>query len=597
MKKISTLLKNALRLNKVAWKERKGLVFFTLVLAAISAVVPFGTSGINALLINHLTSNFGKGVVDQTLLILALSSAAFLFIPDIVAAFRSWVDKRFYIEINEFFHLFFLKKKGEIDIQSYEDPKFQDVLNKAEDRGVYPMSGFLYTEFDTLGDVLGVILGLSVLLVYDWRICLIVMVAIIPQFIVEIKYNNETWGIWDGDADTRRRFNNLTSHFEQKNWLIELKLFQNVKLFYEKLSTILRGFSLKQRKAENRKLGFEIGSSLFSGGIIGAVTFWIIVQVVQGKTEIGTMIFIVASIQQLQGALIRFLGSIARLHERNLYVEPIFNVLDTPSVLTRSSEPVLLDGVTPEIIFEDVSFSYPHKEVLTLEHINITIKPGEKFALVGENGAGKTTFVKLLCRIYDPTSGRILINGIDLKDIELESWYKTLGILFQEYAPYKFEVKETISFGRSDEAFDMERIQKAAEASESDSFIQEWPQKYDQMLGTEFDKGLDPSKGQQQRLAIARLFHRRAGVLILDEPTASIDAEAEKKIFDQMERETKGQTVILISHKFSTVKDADRICVFKDKTVHELGSHQELIAKKGTYAKLFQDQAEGYGIK
>ena len=596
MQKAKQLFKNALRLNRSAWKYRKGFMILTLFLTSIAAIIPYGSSGVNALLINHLTANIGQGAVDQTLILLALASAILLFIPDLISAVRAWVDKRMWIDLHQYFQLAFFKKKGEIDIQSYEDPKFQDVLNKAEDRGIYPMSNFIESEFQGIGTIISVILGLGVLLFYDWRICILVIIAIIPQFLVQIKYNDDSWGVWDSDTATRRRYNNLHSHFEQKNWLIELRLFQNIALFFEKIKTILIEFNNKQRNIERKKLFLEVASALVSGGIIGGVTFWIILQVVEGDTEIGTMLFVIASIERLQGSLIHFLGRIARLHEYNLFITPIFEVMDTPPLLSRPAAPITLDGGTPEIIFENVSFSYPNSQNTTLEHISLTIKPGEKFALVGENGAGKTTFVKLLCRIYDPTAGRILINKHDLKDIGLESWYKTLGILFQEYAPYKFEVKEAIALGRSDDAFDFERVKKAAEASESESFILNWPDQYNQMIGTEFDKGLDPSKGQQQRLAIARLLHRKAGVLILDEPTASIDAEAEKKIFEQIEKETEHQTVILISHKYSTVKNADRICVFKDKTIHELGSHEELMKKNGTYATLFKEQAEGYAM-
>lgn len=571
-------------------------MIFTLFFAALAATIPYATSGVNALLINYLTLNYGKGTLDTTLLILALSSAILLFIPEIISSMRDYLEKLMYIDMSRILQLIYFKKKGEIDIQSYENPRFQDVLNKAEDRSIYPMLNFLDSQFLTISSITSVVLGLGVVFFYDWRICLLAIIAIVPQFIIEIKSGNDAWTIWDLDAKERRRYANLLEHFREKNWLIELKLYQNIKVFYEKVKEILTDFGNKQTKIQKSKLAMEIGGAIFSGGIIGLITFWIIVQVVKGNTEIGTMIFIITSITQLQSSLINFLGRVARLHEHSLYITDIFKVLDTKPLLPRPAHPIFLKGDTPEIVFENVSFSYPQNTNLTLEHISLTIKPGEKFALVGENGAGKTTFVKLLCRIYDPTEGRILINGYDLRNIDLESWYKTLGILFQEYAPYKFEVAEAISFGRSDEAFDLERVKVAAKASESESFILGWPNQYNQMLGAEFDKGLDPSKGQQQRLAIARLLHRKAGLLILDEPTASIDAEAEAKIFDQIEKETVGQTVILISHKYSTVKNAHRICVFKGKSVHELGSHEELMKKDGTYAKLFKEQAEGYSF-
>ena len=222
------------------------------------------------------------------------------------------------------------------------------------------------------------------------------------------------------------------------------------------------------------------------------------------------------------------------------------------------------------------------------------IPQGERLALVGGNGSGKTTFVKLLCRFYDPTEGRILIDGRDLRTINLESWYAMLGVLFQEYAHYHLLVRDVIALGRSGHEPTLEKIKAAAQASEADAFIEEWEWQYEQMLGKSFSQGVEPSIGQWQKLALARTFYRDPRVLILDEPTSSVDAEGEAHIFERIESAGRERTVILISHRFSTVRHADRIAVLENGVLTELGAHEKLLAHDGTYARLFKLQAKGY---
>ncbi len=594
LKKLKELLKNSKRLTIFAWENNRGMVISTITLSFIIALLPFAQSGLSALLINALIKSFGTGIFSEAVLFLASLTAVSYFVPDMVYTLKGFVDKRIYLNISEKFQLAYYKKKSEIDIQTFDNPAFNDMVNKAEDRGIWPIPNMIEAQFANIQNVVGVLTALTILVLFNWKICLIVIVAIIPQFISQIRYSTEVWSIWDADTGMRRRYSDLKDHFDRKSYLIELKIFQNTTFFFKKIAKILQDFNKEQYKAEKHKLFFELATTLLSGVIIGFVIFWVIRQVVVGIIAVGSMLFIISSIQRLQGALGGFIMSVGRQHELSLYVSNIFSIIETKQILPRNPNPIALGSSTPEIVFENVSFKYPQGSSYALKNISLTIKAGEKFALVGENGAGKTTFVKLLARIYDPTEGRILIDGQDLKDIDLDEWYKNLGILLQDYSPYHFEVKNVIALGRSDVPFDINWVTEAAKASQSESFILKWKEKYEQMLGSDFEGGIDPSKGQSQRLAVARLLHRKAGIMILDEPTASIDAEAEKKIFDEIQKSSTGQTVILISHKFSTVKNADRICVFKDTNVYEIGSHDQLIAQDGVYARLFNEQAKSY---
>ena len=268
--------------------------------------------------------------------------------------------------------------------------------------------------------------------------------------------------------------------------------------------------------------------------------------------------------------------------------------MNTGPVIIESAKPTVLDlSSVPEITFKNVSFKYSNSEKYSLRNISLTLQSGNKIGLVGNNGAGKTTFVKLLCRIYDPTEGTILINGIDLREISLEEWWSYLAVMFQDYANYDFLAKEAIAIGRSEKSLDLKKVIEAAEISQSHTFISEWKDKYDQQMGVEFG-GKEPSKGQRQKLSIAKIIYRNALVMILDEPTASVDAEAEAKIFNSIENLSKNTTALLISHDFSTISECDQIFVLEEGYLIEEGNHIELMKKIGKYAELYNLQAKRF---
>jgi ATP-binding cassette subfamily B protein len=263
-----------------------------------------------------------------------------------------------------------------------------------------------------------------------------------------------------------------------------------------------------------------------------------------------------------------------------------------PKIASKKNAVRIDVGKPPLIEFRDVSFRYPGptETPMVLHHLSFTIHPGEKIAIVGVNGSGKTTLIKLLCRVYDPTEGAILIDGVDLRDISLEDWQRAIGILFQDFPVYNLTIRESIGVGRISEPPDDERVKEAAKFSGADEFISD----YNQLIWKEFEGGIDLSKGQHQRLAVARMFYRNAAITILDEPTASIDAVTEEKIFSALERNLQGKTVILITHRFSTVKNADKILMLEHGIIIEMGPHRELMQRNGKYADLYTMQAKRY---
>jgi ATP-binding cassette subfamily B protein len=422
-------------------------------------------------------------------------------------------------------------------------------------------------------------------------------VAAIPKFVLEAKYGYGVWNIHHANAEKRRRYADFHRHFHRLSDLIELKLFQNVRYFLSAMRELLHAFNEEQRANERRKLLYQLGAVLAAGIAIAVAVWSIIDAVVAGALAVGTMTFVLGAIRELQNALSGFFLSLGHQYQNSLFATNLFEVMDTPPAIPRRPNARVLSAATaPEIVLDQVSFAYPGTDKRILKNLSLTIPSGAKVALVGVNGSGKTTLVKLICRIYDPTEGRILVNGQDLRDLKLESWHHQMSVLFQDYADYHFLVKDVIAMGRrnGNPVADMDRVRQAARQSGAEAFIGEWARQYEQMVGREFPEGIDPSKGQLQKLALARSFYRDPRLLILDEPTASIDAEAEARIFEELEALPRDKTVILISHRFSTVRKADWICVLKDGIVEEQGTHDDLMRRGKTYARLFQIQAAGY---
>ncbi len=403
------------------------------------------------------------------------------------------------------------------------------------------------------------------------------------------------WDILSGRAETRRKYWELHGHFNTLPSLIELKLFQNIPYFFSAIKELFHNFQMEEKRNEKKKLFSQLIVLCFSQLVIAFAIIFFTLQVVKGNLLIGTFTFILASIGDLRQSLSGLFSNLGRQYQDSLFVTDIFKMLDLKPSIEKPKKGIVLDSKkTPEIIFENVTFSYPGIKTAVLKNFSLKIAPGEKIALVGINGAGKTTFVKLLCRFYDPDQGRIIIGGHDLKELDLESWYSQLGAIFQDYVHYHFIVKEVIAMGKTGAASSLEKVKEAAQASEADIFIEEWEKKYEQMLGKEFTEGVEPSIGQWQKLALARTFYRAPSVLVLDEPTSSIDAAAEAKIFEKLENLPRDRTVILISHRFSTVHQADKIGVIEEGELKELGTHEDLLKLSGTYAYLFNLQAKGY---
>ena len=321
----------------------------------------------------------------------------------------------------------------------------------------------------------------------------------------------------------------------------------------------------------------------------------ILLRALAGLLSIGDLTLMISAFSRARNIMEGLVSGLIGISEQALFIKDLFEFFETKASIFIDLNAIPAPRpIRQGFQFERVSFGYPGSNSLSLTDVSFRLEAGEKIALVGENGAGKTTLVKLLARLYDPTAGRILLDGIDLREYNVESLRNEIGIIFQDYMKYDMLVAENIGFGRLEHLADQSRIEYAAEKSLAAPLISRLAGRYDQMLGRRFDSGVDLSIGQWQKISLARAYMRDAQVLILDEPTASLDARAEFEVYQRFVDLTAGKMAVVISHRFSTVRMADRILVLEQGSIHEQGSHSQLVAKGGKYSELFELQAAGY---
>jgi ATP-binding cassette subfamily B protein len=581
--------RNTWRLGKILWKDMRALTVGSLLIFILGSFRPLLVSGSLALLVQSLLSP-----TQIHLWPLALLYVVVITVPPMLFLVQNYCTKMMWFFLGQKFDIDIVRKKGNLDLASLESPKNNDLFNKVQENGATRVKMFTERTFHLIQNVAEVALTTFVLVSLKWWLFPVILLGSLPQLLIEVKFGDQVWGIFSWHAEKRRRYYDLQKQFHYLPWLTEMKLFQNVNPFVERMAVLFSEFRIDQENSEKRKLKWQTIGSIVTAISFGICAAYFIHQVSVGLLTISLMIFGLACVMDLRQSISSFFYNLGRHYEDSLFITEYFQFDDIPRILTQNPKGHKIGDRTPTIEFEDVTFAYPGTEKLVLNGFSLMIPAGQKIALIGINGAGKTTVIKLLCRFYDPTGGRILIDGVDLRDIDLETWYDHLGALFQEYAHYKFPVKDAIGVGRSSRPLCLEDVTAAATDSESLEFINAWPLNFDQVLGKEFENGVEPSVGQWQKLAIARLFYRDANVLILDEPTSAIDAEAEAQIFNKIENLPEDKSVIFISHRFSTVRMAHRIALVSEGRVKEVGTHEELLASDADYTRLFELQAKGY---
>ena len=579
-----------------AWKHNRTWFILTAFAAMASAIFPYIVNGFQALLLNTLVHSATVSSAGKTINVLLIGLGIIFLVRDDLGLAYAYFDRLLYFRGAKLRQVEFSAQMLALDQATHEDPTFQDELQVLNEySSTYVIPNLLDAVISNAQNVIGFTTAAIIVLAIDWKLFFLIVVFSVPRLYTELRYGRQMWGFFHSQSEERRRFYEYNRHVSSDN-IAELQTFQSEQFFLKRMGTMLEAWFNGQIVEERKKLLLAVGTQLLATSSI-IIAFAILVHQAQhGALQVGTLIFALTSMVGLQGSVSGFflgIGTISRsARPANAYQKIIARKRQVPLPMNPVRHAFTS---APRIEFKDVSFAYPTTpDRIILQAFSLVIEPGERIAIIGINGAGKSTLIKLLCRFYDPTSGQILVNGIDLRTIDLNDWYSALALLSQDFNNYRFKVDESIALGRSSVESDQVLIKDASRRAEADEFIMKWEQGYDAQIGTEFG-GIDPSGGQRQKLALARTLYRNAFVTILDEPTAHVDAMAEQQIFERLYQQlNRNQTLIIISHRFSTIRNADRVCVIEDGKVSELGSHDQLMELNGRYATLFTSQAEQY---
>jgi len=487
-----------------------------------------------------------------------------------------------------------IQKTAKVELASLEDSEFYDKLERARQQTTSRVS-LMSNVLAQIQDIITIISLVSGLIYFYPILIVLLVISIIPSFINELKYSQSSYSLQKSWTPERRELDYMRMIGASDVTAKEIKLFG----LADFISSTFKRISDKYYKA-NKKL--SIKKSLWGGvfHILGDLAYYgayvfIVLKAVAGLVTIGDLTFLAGSFSQLRNQLQTVFSRFSNITQSAMYLQDYFEFTDMDF---SNDNPEQYREAPSEfnhsIHFDNVSFSYPQSEKMVLSSLTFDLKKGEKLALVGENGAGKTTLIKLLLRLYEPTGGQILMDGVPIREYRKEDYQKMLGAIFQDFVKYYLTAKINIAVGNIDEEHNIDKIKDAAVQSLANDVIESLPLGYDQGLGRRFKKGAELSGGQWQKIALARAYMSDAPIIILDEPTSALDARAESEVFQRFIGLTKDRTSIIISHRFSTVRMANRILVLENGSILELGTHKELLANPKLYAELFELQAEGY---
>lgn len=583
---------------RYVWRSTPRLTVASVVLVIIQGPLPLLSLYLMKLFVDSVTENLGSVDLDaafRSVMFIVVAMAGLQLLTTVVSIITAYVNQKQSLIVTDYMQGIIHAQSIAVDLEYYENPAYYDTMRRAQNEALSRPVQIL-RDLTNLGTNLLSITALTGLLAsFHWAMILVLPLAVLPQFLVQIRYSGIMY-------EWRRKRTEIERQSWYFNWLLTGEQHAKEVRLFDLGSHFVTRFQDVRQLLRQEQLRLVLMQSLISSSaqllsvlaIYGAYAF-IAYRTLHGYITLGSLVMYYQAFQRGQTYLAGLLGNIAGLYDANLFLTNLEEFLSLEPHITSPPQP----RPTPRpmqqgIVFEDVSFQYPTGERMVLHHIDLTIAPGQKIALVGENGSGKTTLIKLLCRLYDPTEGRITLDGIDLRDLNIDDLRREISVIFQDYAQYNLTAEENIWFGDAAVPPDRDLITAVARQSGAHDVIAGLKHGYGTVLGKIFQDGEQLSIGQWQKIALARAFLRKAQIVILDEPTSAMDARAEYEIFSSLHELTADKITVTISHRFSTVRQADCIYIIDKGRIIERGTHDELIALDGKYAFLFHTQAQHY---
>jgi ATP-binding cassette subfamily B protein len=598
---LRTRLQTALRLERalrLVWQTAPRWTLVNAALVFAQGALPLAALYLMKRIVDAVTESIAapdKPLAFQHVVLWILLAGAVAILAALTRALGEYASEAQSLQVTDAVADILHAQSIAVDLAYYEDPSYYDTLHRAQREAPYRPTRIVNGLIQIAQNGIALVGIAGLLFSFDWFLALILFCAALPGAFVRLLHSRRLYGFEQAQTEKERRAWYYHSVLTDAPHAKELRLFHLGALFQTRCRDLRQQIrDGRLALARRRVLSDSLAQTLATAALFGSLA-WIAWQTMQDAITLGDLVVYYLGFQSGLNFLQAILRAFAGLYEDNLFLTNLYQFLDLVPKIAAPPHPRAVPQPMPRpITFHNIGFTYPSRDEETLHDIDLTLAPGEVIALVGENGSGKTTLVKLLCRLYDPTRGAITVDGVDLRELDPARWRREISVAFQDYAHYALTARDNIWLGDVEAPPDPARIVAASRRSGADAVIQRLPQGYDTMLGHWFAKGQELSVGEWQKIALARTFWRDARIVVLDEPTSTLDAASEYAVFEHFRQLMTGHTVILISHRFSTVRLADCIYVLGDGAIVERGSHAELLRQGGLYARLFELQAGNY---